>query len=241
MVRPLVIAHRTCARDAPENSVEGIGLAATLGADAVEFDVRRCRGGIPVLMHDPVPWRTARLPGSVLPPLPVRALSLTAFRRLRLRGGGQAPTLTDAVTDLPAGLQLAFDIKDARAMDGCIDIVLAAGLAARAMLWCRDPRAVALAANRAPTVRRALLRDDATPKTVRNYLDDAAALGSDAVSLHERLVTPAVVHAGKQLGLSVYTWVQSRKAHAPMLAAGADGLITDWPAQARRLIDAATS
>jgi glycerophosphoryl diester phosphodiesterase len=235
--RPLVIAHRTCALDAPENSVEGIRLAATLGADAVEFDVRRCRGGIPVLMHDAVPWRTARLPFSVLPPLPVRAMSLGAFRRLRLRGGGHAPTLADAVANLPPGLQLAFDIKDAGAMGGCIETVLENGLADRAMLWCQDPQAVALAGNRAPAVRRALLRYRAKPQNVRKYFDDAAAVGSDAVILRERLVTPAVVAAGKRLGLSVYAWVQSLQAHEPMLAAGVDGLITDWPAQARRLVD----
>jgi glycerophosphoryl diester phosphodiesterase len=238
MARPLIIAHRTCPRDAPENSVAGIRLAAALGADAVEFDVRRCRGGVPVLMHDAVPWRTARLPFSVLPPLPVRAMSLGAFRRLRLRGGGHAPTLADVVANLPARLQLAFDIKDAGAMGGCIDAVLENGLTQRAMLWCRDPRAVELAADRAPAVRRALLRDDAKPHNVRRYLDDAAALRSDAVSLHERLVEPAVVAYGKRLGLSVYAWVQSLQAHEPMLAAGVDGLVTDWPAQARQLIEA---
>ena len=237
MARPLVIAHRTCPRDAAENSVEGIRLAAVLGADGVEIDVRRCRNDVPVLMHDAVPWRTARLPWSVLPPLPVRAMSATAFGRLPLRGGGYAPTLADAVANLPAGLQLAFDIKDADAMGACVDTVLENGLAARAMLWCRDPQAVALAGSRAPAVRRALLRDDANPDNVRRYLDAAAALG-DAVSLHERLVTSTVVAAGKRLGLSVYAWVQTPQAHERMLAAGVDGLITDWPAQGRRLVDA---
>lgn len=238
MARPLVIAHRTCPRDTPENSVDGIRLAAALGADGVEFDVRRCKDGVPVLMHDAVPWRTARLPWSVLPPLPVRAMSATAFRRLPLRGGGYAPTLADAVANLPAGLQLAFDIKDADAMGACIDTVLEHGLADRAMLWCEDPQAVALAGNRVPAVRRALQRYRAKPQQVRKYLDDAAALGSDAVILRERLITPAVVAAGKRLGVSVYAWVQEPQAHERMLAAGVDGLITDWPARARQLVEA---
>ena len=238
MARPLVIAHRTCPRDAAENSLEGIRLAAALGADGVEFDVRRCRDGVPVLMHDAVPWRTVRLPWSVLPPLPVRAMSATAFRRLPLRGGGYAPTLADAVANLPARLQLAFDIKDAEAMGACIDAVVEHELAERAMLWCGDPRAVALAGSRAPAVRRALVRYHARPENVRRYIDAAAVLGSDAVILHERLVTPTVVAAGKRLGLSVYAWVQSPHAHERMLAADVDGLITDWPALARRLVDA---
>lgn len=51
-MRPLVIAHRTCPRDAPENSLEGIARATELGADVVEVDVRRTADGVPVLVHD---------------------------------------------------------------------------------------------------------------------------------------------------------------------------------------------
>jgi glycerophosphoryl diester phosphodiesterase len=230
--RPIVIAHRTCPLDAPENSLEGIQLAAVLGADAVECDVRRCRDGVAVLTHDAVPWRTTRSPW------PVRWLSSQTFTRLRRRAdGGHPPTLEQAVRQAPEGLRLAFDVKDPSAMPACLDIVLREGAGDRAMLWCRDPRAVALARDRAPDVRTALLRDDATPSNVRGYLDDAAALGAAAVSLHERLVSADVVAHGQGRGLTVYAWARSVAAHAPMVAAGVDGLVTDWPTAARDLVN----
>lgn len=230
--RRTVIAHRTCALDAPENSIEGIRLAPTLGADAVEFDVRRCRDGTAVLMHDPLAWRTTRAPW------PPRWMSPEAFGRLRFRSGdGHPPTLVDALANVPEGLQIALDIKDPGAMNTCIDLVLAAGLADRAMLWCRDRRAVGLAARRAPDVRRALLRDGLRRGGAHRYLDDSAALGAHVVSVHERFVSADAVAHGHRLGLVVYAWVRSAATQAALLAAGVDGLVTDWPSQARRLID----
>lgn len=229
--RTLVIAHRTCALDAPENSIDGIRLAATLGADAVEFDVRRCRDGTPVLMHDAFAWRTTKTPW------PMRWMSAEAFRQLRFRrGDGRPPTLAEAIAALPAGLHATFDIKDPRAMKDCIDIVRDANLGDRTMLWCRDPRAVEFAAARAPGVRRALLRDNPRRGGARKYLDDAKAARSHAVSVHERFVDADVVRYGHRLGLDVYAWVQSEAVQPAMLAAGVDGLVTDWPSAARALI-----
>jgi glycerophosphoryl diester phosphodiesterase len=235
--RRLVIAHRTCPLDAPENSVEGIRLAPTIGADAVEFDVRQSGDGTPVLLHDAVacrtmeqPWRT---PKSVWP---VRFMSTAAFTGLVVRGGGHPPTLRQVVENLPPGLDMAFDIKDPRAMNGCIDVVLAAKLADRTMLWCRDPRAVGLAARRAPGMRRAFLRDDLRRGGPYKYLADSAALRTNAVSIHERFIDADVVTHGHKLGLDVYAWVQSAETQPAMLEAGVDGLVTDWPRQARALV-----
>ena len=50
----LVVAHRTCPRDARENSLDGIAVAGRSGADVVEVDARRSRDGTAVLLHDPL-------------------------------------------------------------------------------------------------------------------------------------------------------------------------------------------
>ena len=49
---PVIIAHRTSPRDAPENSLAGIRRSAELEADYVEIDVRLTRDGVPVMLHD---------------------------------------------------------------------------------------------------------------------------------------------------------------------------------------------
>lgn len=47
-----VIAHRGASRAATENTLEAFTLAASMGADAVELDVRRTADGVLVVHHD---------------------------------------------------------------------------------------------------------------------------------------------------------------------------------------------
>src|SRR3990170_8233404 len=106
----LIIAHRTCPRHAPENSLQWIRKAAELGADGVEIDVQRTLDGVPILMHDRTLWRTAGLY------FPARLLPYSFVRRLRLRGSEErVPTLAQALDALPPGLLVAVDIKHASA------------------------------------------------------------------------------------------------------------------------------
>jgi glycerophosphoryl diester phosphodiesterase len=57
---PFVWAHRGASDLAPENSLEAFLLAAELGADGVELDVRLTRDGVPVLVHDHWLWTDGR-------------------------------------------------------------------------------------------------------------------------------------------------------------------------------------
>jgi glycerophosphoryl diester phosphodiesterase len=51
---PLVIAHRGASAYLPENSMRAFELAAEMGADAIELDVRLTSNGVAVVHHDPV-------------------------------------------------------------------------------------------------------------------------------------------------------------------------------------------
>ncbi|MFP4187496.1 MAG: glycerophosphodiester phosphodiesterase family protein, partial [Acholeplasmataceae bacterium] len=55
---PRIIAHRGSSSSAPENTLAAIELGLDEGADAIEFDVRQTRDGVPVLMHDRTLLRT---------------------------------------------------------------------------------------------------------------------------------------------------------------------------------------
>ena len=49
---PIVIGHRGCAGEAPENTLPSFERALALGAAILETDVHLTRDGVPVLMHD---------------------------------------------------------------------------------------------------------------------------------------------------------------------------------------------
>ena len=106
-----VIAHRTLPQHCPENSLEGIALARTLGADAVEIDVRRSADGVAIMNHDVTAWRVARWP------LPIRWTRRAASRGLRRRdGGGRLVTLREALASLPPDLGVNIDVKSPDAL-----------------------------------------------------------------------------------------------------------------------------
>ena len=48
----LLLCHRTANRDLPENTLDSLALAARMGCDIVEIDVRRTADGVLVLNHD---------------------------------------------------------------------------------------------------------------------------------------------------------------------------------------------
>src|ERR1700761_6604123 len=52
MPRPMVAAHRGFAAGAPENTIAAFAHAIGVGADMIEFDVRRTRDGELVAFHD---------------------------------------------------------------------------------------------------------------------------------------------------------------------------------------------
>ncbi|MGB2902362.1 MAG: glycerophosphodiester phosphodiesterase [Candidatus Dechloromonas phosphoritropha] len=62
---PRWIAHRGGGTLAPENTLAGIRLAASLGYQAVEFDVMLSADGTPVLIHDETLERTTNGSGRV--------------------------------------------------------------------------------------------------------------------------------------------------------------------------------
>jgi glycerophosphoryl diester phosphodiesterase len=68
------------------------------------------------------------------------------------------------------------------------------------------------------------------PKTVK-------ALGAKAWSPHARDLTPATIEEAHKLGLAVIPWTVNETADMERaIAAGVDGLITDYPDRLRTLL-----
>jgi glycerophosphoryl diester phosphodiesterase len=229
-VTVLVIAHRTCPRDFAENSIAGIRHAARAGADAVEIDVRLTADGQPVLMHDTSLWRTTRRARRV------DRISLAELRRLHLRGSEErVPTLAEALAALDGHLRLAIDVKDPAAADAVLSEVRNQGAEGRVLFWAKSAAAVALAAQRAPEIEGSLLRDAKRPDEMRQFLDDAVAVGAHGISAHWSVIAPSFVDEARERGLRVYAWCKTRDI-SPAKLALLDGLVTDWPSIARAML-----
>ena len=63
--RPLLCGHRGARAHAPENTMAGFALAAEMGADLIELDVRLTRDGALAVIHDATVNRTTNGTGRV--------------------------------------------------------------------------------------------------------------------------------------------------------------------------------
>jgi glycerophosphoryl diester phosphodiesterase len=231
-MRTLVIAHRTCPLQVCENSIAGIRLAADLGADGVEIDVQRTLDGVPVLMHDRTLWRSAGLCW------PARLLPFALLRRRRLRGLPQAiPTLREALEALPAGLIVAIDIKHASAAPVTLAEVRRQRLESRTLLWSKQISAIRYTAREAPEIESSLLRDALTPRSLQRFLDDAQRSGARGISAHWDVITEGFLRQAHARGVRVYSMSLSADSQPEKLALPLDGIVTDWPAEARNVLE----
>jgi len=228
---PLIIAHRTCMKHAPENSLAGIRKAAKFGADAVEVDVQRTLDGVPVLAHDRLLYRSVGLP------LPTWLLPLPVLRRFRRgRGGEPVPTLAEALAALPDGMKIAIDVKQTSAMEGILEEVRRAGFGSRSWIWSDSDPAVQAAAREATGAEVSLLRKSRQPEDLRRFLDDAVSFGANGVSVDWRAVNLDLVDEAHLRGLAVYSLAPDIETTLAHIEAGIDGAITDWPAEVRSAI-----
>jgi glycerophosphoryl diester phosphodiesterase len=229
---PVIIAHRTSPLDAAENSLAGIRRSAELGADYVEIDVRRTRDGVPVMLHDALLLRTAWRPW------PVSQVTAKGLRRTRLRGAGErVPTFAEAVDALPDGLGFAIDTKDPGAAEAVVAELRNQGKLDRSLLWAQSERAVRWYAEHAgaEAAEVALLRDALTPAAIDRFLADAVDFGAGAISAHQSTVDDAFLDRAHGLGLRVHCWFQDQATQRAKAHLALDGIVTDWPVEARRL------
>ncbi len=64
--RPVLVGHRGYAAHYPENSLEGIEAALSVGAQFIEVDIQVSADGVPVLFHDAALARITGAPGIIM-------------------------------------------------------------------------------------------------------------------------------------------------------------------------------
>jgi glycerophosphoryl diester phosphodiesterase len=231
---PVVLAHRGASRAAAENTLEAFRLAAALGADGVELDARRCADGVVVVHHD------ARIAGGG------NIVELTAAH---LRASHpDVPTLEEAL-DACTGL-VNIEIKNApfeRDYDPeeRVAAAVAATVVRRDLLdrvivssFTVDALDAVRAADERVRTGWLTLPGFAVPDSVRLASDR----GYDALHPERSAViqdATGAVAAAHEAGLLVNVWTVDDPGEVVVLAsAGVDGIITNVPDVARRVLQA---
>lgn len=213
---------------ARENTVEAFRLAADLGADAVELDVRRTADGQAAVHHDE---------------------ALPDGRRIVTVGADDLPSdvpLLPAALEACGSLEVNVEIKNVR-IDGdfdpdqtmarvVVDTVHAMGIGERILVSSFGYACIERVRKLDPGLPTAfLIVGDVDPVPL---LDRAAAGGHPGVHPHWRMLDETVVARAHELGLFVNAWTVDDPAEMQRLAAlGVDGIVTNVPDLARRVVD----
>jgi len=211
-----VIAHRTAAALAPENSLEGIRAAARCRADYVEMDLRLSRDGELVLMHDESIDRTTGGCGLV------EDLSLEELKAWNV------PTLNEAA-ELSGhlGLALVVEMKE----EG-LEALVAEALHGKECIVTSFYHSSLRELSEISDLKTGIIISSLPVRPVE------LALWANASSIFPRRVSPRLFKEAHSQGISVYPWtVKSTEEAAWLLRLGADGLVADDPCLMRTAAD----
>lgn len=235
----LVIAHRGGAGRAPENTMAAFARSASLGADAIELDVRLSRDGEVVVIHDATLDRTTNRRGAVGGRTASDLARVDAGYRFTVDGGRSFPfrdrgigvprlaDIVEATGDIP----LLIEIKTSAALQPTVRLLERMGATDRSVVAAASIDAVAPA-------RGGRLRTGAAAKDAAALL---FALRAPAHLPYEALCIPPryfglpipvgrLARRARRCGTATHVWTINDPAHARRLwRAGVAGIVTDVP------------
>ena len=226
------IAHRGASGEHPENTLAAFRAAIGEGADCCELDVQCSADGVLVVVHDDRIDRTTDGAGSVarLTLAQLKALDAGRWRDARF-AGERIPSLEEVCKAVAGKCALNVELKAAGIEAQVCDLVR--GAAPSSILSSFDWAALARVRQMAPELGVGLLASRGRAR----LLDSAVELRALAVHPRYDLVDASFCADAHRRGLLVYVWTVDEVATmARLIAAGVDGIMTNYPARLRALL-----
>ncbi|MFF5187265.1 glycerophosphodiester phosphodiesterase [Streptomyces sp. NPDC000345] len=210
------VAHRGDPYRFRENTLDSLRSALALGADAVEFDVRLTRDGVPVLLHDATLKRLWELDR------PLASLSAAEVRGLT---AGAVPTLAEALAATD-GSRVMLDLpgtREVRTARRVVDAVRDAGAADR-VYYCADAAAMLAVRAADPSAEIALTCTSLAPPRAGLLAAVKPRWLNYRFTLVDRALAARVHHDGYLL--SVWT-PDTRRSMRRLIDLGVDSITTN--------------
>jgi glycerophosphoryl diester phosphodiesterase len=223
-VKPLVIAHRGASSTELENTLAAFRAAVRQRADGVELDVHATLDGEIVVHHDP----------SIMG-LPIAQARMRDLTELRLLNGEPLPTLAQAL-EASGMLRVFVEVKvldprwDARLLEILDAGPNPSGYAVHSFAF----HVVRRLRERRPDLQAGVLSEVETRDPQRTLVDARAqTLWQERSTLDEPLVQQ--VHA---IGATIIAWTVDNPSDMERLTTiEVDGICTNYPERARRIVD----
>ena len=231
----IVIAHRGAAGSAPENTIASVALAVEQGADMVEIDVQETADGEVVVVHDS---DLMRVGGAA-----IKIWEATYDELLTVDigswygpefSGRRVPTLEQVLEICKGRSRVDIELKyyghNQRLEERVAEIIERQGMSDEVVLMSLAYDLVRSMKALRPSWTVGLL----TAKTV----GDLTRSDADFLAVHVGITTPRFIRRAHAAGKPVYVWTVNDKLDMwRMMSRGVDGVITDYPAVAKQVIE----
>jgi glycerophosphoryl diester phosphodiesterase len=240
---PWIIAHRGASGHAPENTLAAFERAVQLGVTFIETDLHLTRDARFVAIHDASLERTTNGRGAVHDFTLAELQELDAGKWFdREFMGEKIPTLEEILEfsrehDVVFYLEVKYD--SAWGMHHALVAALEkAGSAAQTVVISFDPATLKALHKLDPSLMIGLLIDKPTVDFVRI----ATGVGARQICPASSITTSELVAKAHQSDLHVAAWtVNAVDEMRRMMAAGVEGIMTDFPARLRAAIEDAVA
>ncbi|MBR0279975.1 MAG: hypothetical protein IJQ81_00060 [Oscillibacter sp.] len=217
-----MVAHRGGGRENAENTLSGLETAIALGAYGSEIDVQRTIDGHYVLNHDATFSRVAS-DGRML-----KEMTLEEIKGLRYPVPTLEQTLDEAKGRILLFVELKGDTADRHMCNDVVRMVQERDMSNQVVLLSFKRQLISYIETRWPEMRTGFLDFSLT--------EDAQKLNCDYLGLEEAGATPETVLAVHEQGKKLLVWTpNSAEAQERLFLIGADAIITDNIAQAKRI------
>ena len=224
----IIIGHKGSSGVEPENTLEAI-TRATKEADMVEIDVRLTEDGKLAVIHDAHLNRTTGTRGLV------SEETMKELKELNAGEGEQIPTLEEAIEAVNRRVPLLIEMKSlgsAEPLKNIIDSYIAKGWRNDDFIVCSfEHDELRRFAEICPNIKIGVLE---VPLGSAEYASD---LNAYSVNIDFEGATSEFIEDAHSRGLKVFVWtVDNPKMLLELKERGADGVITDFPEMARRVL-----
>lgn len=244
-----VISHRGSNKIAPQNTLPAFRKSVDLHADGFETDVHLTFDGIPVICHNYSIDETSNGKGLITNQTLeyLKTLDFGSYFH-RAYKGTKIPTLEEFLRLCEkAGLKvLNIEIKppknnDYSVVPKTINMVKAHGLFDKLLISSFDPIALTTCKDVDPDCKTGFLYSPNSPNFIRFWgkeVEFGRCIGVDALHPFHWLVDKRLVERAHENGMTVNPWTVNKVNDIKRLVKlGVDGVITDVPNIAKRVID----
>ncbi|MEW6411354.1 MAG: glycerophosphodiester phosphodiesterase [Candidatus Zixiibacteriota bacterium] len=231
--RPLVIAHRGASKAARENTLDAFEKAISMGADAIEFDVRRTKDGVFVVHHDP------SIEGSSAP---LSRQTLDEARDAARSAGFELPTLEQTLNLYKNRIGLDIELKEEGYEQQIVVFIQAHVSADDVVITSFNDRSISEVKSYWPKVRTGLILGVDSPASFRVRISELYPLKrlkecrADLVAVNFHLLKFGFVRRMTRASYPVWVWtVDDTELAKRLINSGVDGIITDLPDLVRKI------